>query len=55
MVVSLAISSAVSFLVGQIIDFTAQRGIEKIVAKIFPKDGYVEYFIFPLKNIIKLV
>jgi hypothetical protein len=40
MVVSLAISSAVSFLVGQIIDFTAQKGIEKIVTKVFPKDGY---------------
>ncbi|MFA7445607.1 MAG: hypothetical protein WCY89_06630 [Flavobacteriaceae bacterium] len=32
--------SAVSFLVGQIIDFTAQKGIEKIVAKVFPKDSY---------------
>ncbi len=40
MVVSLAISSAVSFLVGQIIDFTAQKGIEKIVAKVLPKDSY---------------
>lgn len=40
MVVSLAISSAVSFLVDQIIDFTAQKGIEKIVQKVFPKDSY---------------
>jgi hypothetical protein len=40
MAVSLVISKAVTFLVGQIIDFTAQKGIEKIVAKVFPKDGY---------------
>ncbi|MDP2087811.1 MAG: hypothetical protein Q8J84_00240 [Flavobacteriaceae bacterium] len=40
MAVSLAISSAVSFLVGQIIDFTAQKGIEKIVQKVFPNDSY---------------
>lgn len=40
MAVSLVISKAVAFLVGQIIDFTAQKGIEKIVAKVFPKDGY---------------
>jgi hypothetical protein len=40
MAVSLVISKAVAFLVGQIIDFTAQKGIEKIVQKIFPKDSY---------------
>src|SRR5690554_2312998 len=32
--------SAVSFLIGQIIDFTTQKGIEKIVQKVFPKDSY---------------
>lgn len=40
MAVTLVISKAVAFLVGQIIDFTAQKGIEKIVQKVFPKDSY---------------
>lgn len=40
MVVELAISTAVSYLVGQIIDFTTQKGIEKVVQKVLPKDNY---------------
>lgn len=40
MVVEIAISTAVSYLVGQIIDFTTQKGIEKVVQKVLPKDSY---------------
>ncbi len=40
MLVELATSTAVSYLVGQIIDFTTQKGIEKISQKVFPKDSY---------------
>jgi hypothetical protein len=40
MVVEIAISTAVSYLAGQIIDFTTKKGIEKIVQKVFPKDNY---------------
>jgi len=34
------LNNGCTFLVGQIIDFTAQKGIEKIVTKVFPKDSY---------------
>lgn len=40
MLAEVVITKAVSYLVGQIIDFTTQKGIEKIIQKTFPKDSY---------------
>jgi hypothetical protein len=40
MIVEISITTAVSYLVGQLIDFATQRGIEKIVQKVLPKDKY---------------
>lgn len=40
MIVEIGITTAVSYLVGQIFDYSTQKGIEKIVQKVLPKDTF---------------
>jgi hypothetical protein len=40
MIIEIGITTAVSYLVGQIFDFSTQKGIEKIVQKVLPKDTF---------------
>lgn len=40
MIVEIGITKAVLYLVGQLIDFSTQKGIEKIVQKVIPKERY---------------